>query len=54
VLFMHLHRGAVGKVGPMVAILSRPGQARASATVALEAGLRATYEAGELYFDVHT
>ena len=53
-LFMHLHRGSADEVGPVSVLLSRPGDARVSGTVALTSAQRVAFEAGELYFDVHT
>ncbi len=54
VLFMHLHRGAPGEVGPVVLELSGPGAARASGALTLTAAERDGLESGGLYFDVHT
>ena len=54
VLFTHLHRGAPGEVGPVVLVLSAAGGARASGTLTLTAAERDAFEAGTLYFDVHT
>ena len=54
VLFTHLHRGAPGEVGPVVLVLSGADAARASGTLTLTAAERAAFEAGDLYFDVHT
>jgi amidase len=54
VLFMHLHRGSAGEVGPVSVVLSRPGDARVSGSVALTSLQRVAFEAGALYFDVHT
>ena len=54
VLFTHLHRGAPGEVGPVVLVLSGADAARASGTLTLTAAERDAFEAGDLYFDVHT
>lgn len=54
VLFMDLHRGQVGKVGPVAVSLSKAQTGRVSGTVILDAEDRDWLEAGELYFDVHT
>ena len=54
VLFMDLHRGRTGKVGPVVVSLPRAQTGRVSGTVILDAENRDWFEAGELYFDVHT
>jgi len=54
VLFMDLHRGPTGKVGPVVVSLPRAQTGRVSGTVILDAENRDWFEAGELYFDVHT
>lgn len=61
VLSAHLHRGAPGEVGPVVLVLSTAGGdtarasgTRASGTLTLTAAERDAFEAGDLYFDVHT
>ena len=54
VLFTHLHRGAPGEVGPVLLVLSGGDTARASGTLTLTAAERDAFEAGTLYFDVHT
>ena len=54
VLFTHLHRGAPGEVGPVVLVLSAAAGSRASGALTLTAAERDAFEAGDLYFDVHT
>ena len=54
VLFTHLHRGAPGEVGPVMLVLSGADAARSSGTLTLTAAERDAFEAGDLYFDVHT
>ena len=54
VLFMHLHRGEMGEVGPVVVTFPRTATARSSGTVTLTAAQRDAFESGELYFNVHT
>jgi Asp-tRNA(Asn)/Glu-tRNA(Gln) amidotransferase A subunit family amidase len=54
VLFMDLHRGQTGKVGPVVVSLPKSQTGRVSGTVILGAEDRDLLEAGDLYFDVHT
>ncbi len=54
VLFMHLHRGVAGEVGPVSVLLSGSGDASVSGIVALTSEQRVAFEAGALYFDVHT
>ena len=43
-----------GDIGPVTVLLSHAGDARRSGTVVLSRSQRVAFEAGELYFDVHT
>ena len=54
VLFMHLHRAAVGEIGPVSVILSRRGESRSSDAVTLTPAQHTALESGALYFDAHT
>ncbi len=54
VLFMDLHRGDAGSVGPVEITLPSSSRARASGAVRLTAAQRSVFESGTLYFDVHT
>ena len=53
-LFMDLHRGQTGKVGPVVVSLPKSQTGRVSGTVILDAEDRDLLEAGALCFDVDT
>jgi len=53
-LFMHLHRADASEVGPVMLMLSSPGEARNAGSVVLTRSQRTAFEAGELYFDAHT
>jgi hypothetical protein len=54
VLFMHIHRGDQGGVGPVVFLMPTAGVSRVSGSFTLTPSALEDLEEGNLYFDVHT